>query len=104
MMLHALFTWSLLNYRSYYVIIMSWMFVDWVFVMGMCCLGCTDETKKECLEGLVFGLPARHWEYLQHVKSGLVNDLYLPVCQLVIGRHSISSITPHVHCMESSVP
>eukprot|EP00210_Caulerpa_lentillifera_P006186 g5910.t1 len=33
-------------------------------------MGCTDETKDECLREMVFGLPAKHWDYIKDVPPG----------------------------------
>ncbi len=38
--------------------------------MSCICAGATAETLKECTTGLVFGLPASNWNWVQHVKEG----------------------------------
>lgn len=34
--------------------------------------GCTNQTKEECMRDLIFGLPAKHWDYVQEVEHGYV--------------------------------
>ena len=41
-----------------------------------CHTGCINDTYKECTTGLIFGLPAFNWHWVQHVRKGYV----LPCC------------------------
>jgi len=36
-------------------------------------IGCTNQTKEECMRDLIFGLPAKHWDYVQEVETGYVD-------------------------------
>ncbi|KAL0053443.1 hypothetical protein WJX82_005839 [Trebouxia sp. C0006] len=39
--------------------------------LGGAVFGATAETLKECTTGLVFGLPASNWNWVQHVREGM---------------------------------
>ncbi len=42
--------------------------------MRRICAGATAETLKDCTTGLVFGLPASNWNWVQHVREGYASQ------------------------------